>query len=69
MTAWPVSKWDEAWYCPACGTELAWGNGRRGGGNAIVKFTQAPRCYCGEEMEQGNVTLDPEDVEELFNEQ
>jgi hypothetical protein len=39
---------------------MAMGNGKRGGGNAIVEFSQPPRCYCGAEMEQvTNIGLEP----------
>ena len=54
--------WDECWRCPNCGTELAMGNGRRGGGNAIVTFPQPPHCWCGREMEQATeIGVRPED--------
>jgi hypothetical protein len=47
-----IHRWDECWECPHCHHSIACGNGRHGGGNTTVTFTQPPRCTCGREMEQ-----------------
>ena len=54
------SRWDECWECPRCHNGWAMGNGKRGGGNAIVTFISPPRCGCGAEMEQvTSIGIDP----------
>ena len=61
-----LSAWDERWACPVHPEMwFAMGNGRRGGGNAIVKMTQPPKCMiCKRETEQVlDVPIQPEDIQ------
>jgi hypothetical protein len=50
--------------CPHGHTRIGMGNGKRGGGNAIVIFDRPPYCFCGAEMEQvTEIGVRPEDCQ------